>query len=67
MIVPEERKTKGAFFSVDEMLAVFPRLKRLEGSLSWDEPAVLIRMEKILYECLSVEEMEQGLKQEGVC
>lgn len=66
MIAPVERETDGAFFSVEEMLALFPRLKHLEGSLFQDEQAVLLRMEKILYKYLSVEEMERRLKR-GIC
>ncbi|MDR0403486.1 MAG: hypothetical protein LBH35_07870 [Treponema sp.] len=53
---------EGVFFSVDELLAVFPRLKRLEAVLKRDERAVLARMEKALYRNLSISEMETSLK-----
>jgi hypothetical protein len=52
----------GAFFTLWELLAVFPRLKRAEAVLEKDERAVLLRIEKVLYECLSIGEIEQRLK-----
>jgi hypothetical protein len=52
---------EGAFFSVDELKAVFPRLKRNEALLSVPERRVLWRIEKTLYTYLSVEEIESAL------
>jgi hypothetical protein len=52
---------KGVFLSLNELLVVFPRLKRLEAVLEKDERTVLIKMEKVLYEHLSISEMEKCL------
>jgi hypothetical protein len=52
---------KGIFLTLNELLAVFPRLKRLEAVLEKDERAVLIKMEKVLYEQLSISEIEKCL------
>ncbi|MDR2048258.1 MAG: hypothetical protein LBP69_02260 [Treponema sp.] len=53
---------EGAFFTLNELLAVFPRLKHLEAVLKKDERAVLIKMEKVLYGHLSINEIEKRLK-----
>ncbi|MDR2143718.1 MAG: hypothetical protein LBP29_05060 [Treponema sp.] len=53
---------EGVFFTLDELLAIFPRLKHVEAVLKKDERAVLIRMEKVLYEHLSINEIEKCLK-----
>jgi hypothetical protein len=52
---------KGVFLTLNELLAVFPRLKRLEAVLEKDERVVLIKMEKVLYEYLSISEIEKCL------
>jgi hypothetical protein len=52
---------EGVFLTFDELLAVFPRLKGLEAVLEKDERAVLLKLEKVLYECLSIGEIEQRL------
>jgi hypothetical protein len=56
---PVSLKKAGAFFTTDELLAVFPRLKRQEASLKAKERMVLLKMEKILYEHVSVQELEE--------
>ena len=53
---------EGAFFSLNELLAVFPRLKHVEAVLKKDELAVLIKMEKVLYAHLPINEIEKCLK-----
>ncbi|MDR2553444.1 MAG: hypothetical protein LBD31_09820 [Treponema sp.] len=52
---------EGAFFSFEELLAVFPRLKEREDELSAAERRVLYKMEKILYGQLSIQEIENRL------
>ncbi|MDR1506930.1 MAG: hypothetical protein LBI67_07475 [Treponema sp.] len=52
----------GAFFTPGELLAVFPRLKRFEAGMGEKERAVLIKIEKVLYDNLSIREIESGLK-----
>jgi hypothetical protein len=53
---------QGAFFTLNELLAVFPRLKRIEAVLEKDERAVLLKIEKVLYERLSIGEIERRLR-----
>jgi hypothetical protein len=53
---------EGAFFTPDEMLALFPRLKSFEAALEKKERAVLIKMEKVIYKCFSINEIETCLK-----
>ncbi|MDR2070930.1 MAG: hypothetical protein LBP81_05905 [Treponema sp.] len=53
---------EGIFFTHDELLALFPRLKSLESVLGKKERAVLIKMEKVLYKCLSISEIETCLR-----
>jgi hypothetical protein len=49
----------GIFLSVDELLDVFPRFKYLEAGLGEGERAVLRKMEKTLYENLSIDEIQK--------
>ncbi|GHV84975.1 hypothetical protein AGMMS50230_05830 [Spirochaetia bacterium] len=49
------------FLSLDEIKAVFPRLKQNEPFLGDGERQVLWRMEKTLYEHLSLAEIENSL------
>jgi hypothetical protein len=51
----------GVFLTLQDLKAVFPCLKRDEGALSPAEQTVLQRVEKKLYEYLSIEEMEELL------
>jgi hypothetical protein len=53
---------EGVFFTPDELLVLFPRLKSLEAVLGKKERAVLLKMEKVLYKCLSINEIETCLK-----
>jgi len=49
----------GIFLTLNECSVLFPRLKRNESSLSVKESAVMLRIEKYLYENLSISEMEE--------
>jgi hypothetical protein len=49
------------FLSLQELLVVFSRFKDLEPSLTGAERAVLLKIEKILYGCLSIQEIELAL------
>ena len=51
----------GLFLSLDELGAIFPRLKRNESLLTPGERRILSRMEKVLYEHLSVADIETRL------
>jgi hypothetical protein len=51
----------GIFLTLQDLKAVFPGLKRDESVLSPAEQVVLHRVEKKLYEYLSIEEMEDLL------
>lgn len=55
-------KPDGISFTVNEVLDIFPRLKIMEEELEEWERAVLLKMEKNLYECLSVDEIESRLE-----
>jgi hypothetical protein len=48
----------GVFFTLRELMAIFPRLKRGEQSMNLPERQALLKLEKVLYEYLSVEEAE---------
>jgi hypothetical protein len=58
---PALAKGPGLFLSLDELSAIFPRLKRNESLLAAGERRVLSRMEKTLYEHLSVADIETRL------
>jgi hypothetical protein len=51
----------GVFLTLQELKTVFPGIKRDEGVLSPAEQAILQKIEKKLYEYLSIEEMEDLL------
>jgi hypothetical protein len=51
----------GVFISLEELAAIFPRLKQGEGGMNREERRVLTKLEKALYEYLSVEEAEKLL------
>ena len=48
-------------FTMDELLILFPLLKKNEESLSAKERQILVKIEKALYEHLSIEEIEGHL------
>jgi len=49
----------GFFFTLDDCKALVPRLKREESFLTKAERAILLKMEKVLYRCLSIDEIEE--------
>ena len=53
----------GFFLSLSDCAVLFPKLKTNESLLSREERNVLLRIEKVLYGNLSVEEMEGLLEQ----
>jgi hypothetical protein len=48
----------GVFIDFGELLAIFPRIKRGEYTMNPAERQVLTKLEKVLYEYLTVEEVE---------
>jgi hypothetical protein len=54
----ENSPRNGIVLTLDECKALFPRLKGLENVLLAPEREILLRMEKVLYEHLSVQEAE---------
>jgi hypothetical protein len=57
----EKLLQKGTFFSFEELLILFPLLKKNEALLSNQERTILVKIEKTLYEHLSIAEMENRL------
>ena len=51
----------GIFLTLNDCAVVFPRLKKNETFLSIEERMLMLRIEKILYENLSIQEMEELL------
>jgi hypothetical protein len=51
-------KTPGLFLTVEELCSVFSRLKKNEAELDAQERAVLLKIERVLYENLSIQELE---------
>ncbi|GHU83747.1 hypothetical protein FACS189468_9130 [Spirochaetia bacterium] len=49
------------FLNLRELLAIFSRLKSLESSLTGAEREVLLKIEKILYGRLSIQEIELAM------
>jgi hypothetical protein len=47
--------------TLDELLVLFPLLKKNEENLNSKERIILAKMEKTLYEHLSIEEIENRL------
>lgn len=56
---------KERFLTLEDLHALFPRLKRMEGMLAPWEQQVLLKIERTLYEYHSVEEMEALLQGPG--
>ena len=52
----------GIFLTLNDCLALYPRLKANESFLSPEERMVLLSIEKILYGSFSVNEMEELLE-----
>ncbi|GHV81913.1 hypothetical protein AGMMS49991_04710 [Spirochaetia bacterium] len=58
----DHTKETGVFLSLRELEILFPRLKNIEHALDQAERKVLLKFEKILYEHLSVKEVEELLQ-----
>ena len=56
---------EGIFLTLNDCIALFPRLKRNESALSNEERMILVNMEKILYRNLSIQDVERLLEQTG--
>jgi len=52
----------GIFLTMEELSAIFPRLKKNEASMDSRERQVLNRIERVLYEHLSIEDLENRLR-----
>ncbi|MCL1814945.1 MAG: hypothetical protein FWG27_03875 [Treponema sp.] len=52
---------EGIFFTLEELLVLFPLLKKNEPLLSDKERQMLVKIEKIIYEHLSIAEIESRL------
>ena len=57
----EDKGGAGIFLSLNDCMVLFPRLKRNESSLSKEERALMLKMEKLLYGNLLIHEMEELL------
>ncbi|MDR1107546.1 MAG: hypothetical protein LBL19_00765 [Spirochaetaceae bacterium] len=55
-------ETAEAFLKLEDLLTIFPLLKNREDRLTVSEYAVLNQIEKILYDHLSVQEIESRLE-----
>jgi hypothetical protein len=51
----------GVFIGLWELMTIFPRIKQEEAVMNSEERQVLMKMEKTLYEYLSVEKVEELL------
>ena len=51
----------GIFINMEELLVLFPLLKKNEDRLSGKERQILVKIEKELYEHLSIAEIEARL------
>ena len=54
----------GYFLTLSDCMVLFPRLKGNESCLTRQERNILLKIEKVLYGCLSVSEMEELLEKE---
>jgi len=52
----------GVFLAVNECAALYPRFKGNEPILSEEERRVLLKIEKVLYGSLSIQEMDKLLE-----
>jgi hypothetical protein len=54
-------RQEGIFLPLEDCIALFPRLKRAEALLAVPEREALLKIEKVLYNCLSIQEVENLL------
>lgn len=57
----DEAKPDGFFLSLEELLVLFSLLKKNEAALSVKERQLLVKIEKNLYEHLSIADIESRL------
>jgi len=57
----DEGGKAGVFLTLNDCRALYPRLKKIESSLSSEERKILFAIEKLLYGSLSIREMEELL------
>jgi hypothetical protein len=55
-------RQEGVFLPLEDCIALFPRLKRDEALLAAPEREALLKIEKVLYNCLSIQEVENLLR-----
>jgi hypothetical protein len=53
-----DRHDAGIFLPLEDCITVFPRLKKDESLLAPSEREVLLKLEKVLYRYLSIQEVE---------
>ena len=58
----ESDENTGVFLTLADCAALYPRFKGNESFLSEGERLALLKLEKALYECFSVREMEELLE-----
>jgi hypothetical protein len=56
---------KGLFLSMEELEVIFPFVKKSEAHLDLKGRQLLTRIERILYNHLSIEDIENGLRGSG--
>jgi len=57
--VPDTDREAGIFLSLIECTHLFPGLKEKEASLNKDERRILLKIEKVLYDNLSIQEVDE--------
>ena len=57
---------EGLFLTLNECKTLFPGLKRNESFLSNDERMIMLKIEKVLYQNLSIQDIEELLERTGV-
>jgi hypothetical protein len=55
-------RQEGIFLPLEDCIALFPRLKRAEALLTAPEREAFLKIEKVLYSCLSIQEVENLLQ-----
>ena len=56
---------EGIFLTLNDCITLFPGLKKNESSLSHDERMILLKIEKLLYGNLSIQDVEELLERTG--
>ena len=58
----DNHEEAGVYLTLKDCTVLFPRIKGIESSLSKEERMIMLRIEKVLYENLSIREMEELLE-----